>query len=123
MTMRGTAGFSLVETMVALAIIAVMSGLLFETVGTSALFGQGLARRREAILLARSLLDQAAIPPESGQRGDTGEWRGLTWHVVRRGLQAGARASGPPIELVRIDIEERATGRRLVGVQTLRLKR
>lgn len=112
-------GFSLVETLVALGVVAVMMALLYDSVGTQMLIGRNLAHRREAILLARSLLDQAA----AGQVTDTGSWEALAWRVERRSAERGARASGPPVERLRVDVLDRATGRHLADVETLRLKR
>lgn len=119
--MRHPQGFSLVEALMAVAVIAAMTGLFFDSVGISGFMGQSLARRREAVLLAQSLLDQAQVSMPAGARGEAGSWHGLDWHVTRRASGGGARASGPPLELVRIEIAER--GRRLASVQTLRLKR
>lgn len=129
MTVQGSAGhgpeagFSLVETLVSLAIIAGMTGLLMESISVNAHTAQTLARRREAALLAQSLLAQATTPAAAAQMGQQGRWRALSWRVGRRAVDAGARASGPPLEEVRIDVADADTGKRLVAVRTLRLGR
>lgn len=117
------AGFSLVETLVALAVIAGMSGMLFEAISTHAQAADRVARKREAILLARSLLAQATVPQGPGELANTGRWRSLSWRFTRGAVGGGARDSAAALERVRIDVMDRATGRRLVRVQTLRLGR
>jgi prepilin-type N-terminal cleavage/methylation domain-containing protein len=118
-----TPGFSLVETLVALAVIAAMTAMLFDTLSANALLAQRLAHRREAVMLARSLLDQAVLPGAGGVRADNGQWQGLAWQVNRRPIEAGARASGPPLEQVQIVVAEAASGHRLATARTLRLRR
>lgn len=116
-------GFSLVETLVALAVIAGMAGILFEAVAANAQAASGLARRREAVMLAQSLLAQATMPPGPGELAEKGEWNGLAWRFSRRPIAVGARDSGLPLEEVRIDVVAQPGGRRLVTVRTLRLDR
>lgn len=125
---RDEQGFSLVESLVALAIVAAMAGMLFDTLGSQALATHDLARRREAVLLAQSLLAQsllpgAAIDPGGGRLEDTGTWHGLVWRHSRRPLDGGARGSAPRLEEVSIEVADRTTGRRLASVQTLQLAR
>jgi len=117
------AGFSLVETLVALAVIAGMSGMLFESISTQARAADRVARKREAILLARSLLAQAMVPQGPGALAETGRWRDLSWRFTQNAVGGGARDSAAALQRLRIDVMDRATGRRLVGVQTLRLGR
>ncbi|WP_213979252.1 type II secretion system protein [Sphingomonas sp. dw_22] len=117
------AGFSLVETLVALAIIAGMSALLFESVSANAHFAQTVAKRRDAVLLAQSLLAAVEAPSDSASAADTGSVRGLTWRITRISRSGGARDSGVPLQEVWIVISDRATGRGLTDVRTLRLSR
>ncbi|MEP9360943.1 type II secretion system protein [Sphingomonas sp. KR3-1] len=123
--MRGQAseGFSLVETLVALAVIAMMSGLLFDSIGTNAHLAQTVAARREAMLLAQSLLAATTAPSDSRAVADSGSSRNLSWRISRLPRGGGALDSGIPLEEVRIDVADRATGRRLASVRTLRLAR
>ncbi|TGX48711.1 type II secretion system protein [Sphingomonas gei] len=123
--MRGEAssGFSLVETLVALAVIAAMSALLFDTVSTNAHFAQTVAKRREAVLLAQSLLAATTVSRDSHTVADTGNSHGLNWRITRVARGGGARDSGVPLEEVRISVADSATGRGLTSVRTLRLAR
>lgn len=118
-----SSGFSLVETLVALAVIAAMSALLFEAVSANARFAQATVKRREAILLAQSLLAAATAPGEQRTMAETGNSQGLSWRVTRVLRGGGARDSNFPLEEVRIAVADRATGRDLTSVRTLRLAR
>lgn len=120
---RAEAGFSLVETLVALAVIAAMAGMAFQTMGSAAQAGATLAQRREAMLLAQSLLAQAGVRAAAARLADRGRWNDLVWRIERRAAPANARDSGPGLEAMRIEIADAATGRRLASVRTLRLAR
>jgi len=114
-------GFSLIETLVSLAVIAGMSGMLFAAISAHAQAAGRVVQKREAILLARSLLAQATMPEGPGQLADTGRWRDFSWRFTRRTVGGGARDTTVPLQRVRIDVIDGTTGRRLVSVQTLRL--
>jgi prepilin-type N-terminal cleavage/methylation domain-containing protein len=117
------AGFSLVETLVTLAVIASMSAMLFEAISTHARAARYVAEKRSAIMLARSLLAQAMAGPGAGQLGERGQSGGMTWRFVRRSIGQGARDATVPLEEVRIDVFDAASQRQLVDVRTLRLAR
>ena len=80
---RAEAGFSLIEALVALAIIAAMTGALVETVAADAHARFAVQQRREALLVAQSALDRA----KGGEAVDFGHAQGpgpeLTWHIDR----------------------------------------
>ncbi|ATY34228.1 type II secretion system protein [Sphingomonas psychrotolerans] len=118
---KDASGFSLVETLVALAVIAAMSALLFEMVSANAGFAQATAKRREAVLLAESLLAATTAPSDSHTVADTGKARGFNWRITRARRGGGARDTGIPLEEVRITVTDGTTGRSLTSVQTLRL--
>lgn len=117
------AGFSLIETLVALAVIAGMSALLFDSISANALFARNLAKRREAVLLAQSLLAQATISGGAVQLADKGDIGALTWRITRVSRSGGARDSALPLYEVRVVVADRSTARDLTSVQTLRLGR
>lgn len=116
-------GFSLVETLVALAVIAMMSGLFFDSISANAKLAHTVAARREAMLLAQSLLAAATAPSDARDVADSGSSRNLRWRIVRAPRGGGARDGGIPLEEVRIEVADRVTGRRLTSVRTLRLAR
>lgn len=116
-------GFSLAETLVALAVIAMMSGLLFQAISNNVRLSQGVAARREAMLLAQSLLAAASAPSDARSAADHGSARGMSWRITRSPRTRDARDGGLPLEEVRIDVADATTGRMLTQVRTLRLGR
>lgn len=120
---RGAAGFSLVEVLVSLAVIAVMTGLLFDTLGRNLRLGQEMVKRREAVLLAQSLLAEANVPPPGTGLQDSGRQGSLAWRIERRTERENARDAGPRLQELRIRVSDAATGRPLTSVSTLRLAR
>ncbi|MDF0487771.1 hypothetical protein PX554_06485 [Sphingomonas sp. H39-1-10] len=116
-------GFSVVEALVALAIIAAMTSLLFEAISTSARAHTKIADKREAILLAQSLLAQATISQGVGDLPPSGQTNRFRWRVTNRIIDGGARDTGVPLQEVKIDVADRGSGQSLVRVQTLRLER
>jgi general secretion pathway protein I len=121
MTVR-TAGFSLIETLVALAILAAMAGVVYAAIGANARAAGSMRQRREAILLAQSLLAQATIAARPYRLGERGREGAMTWRATVRRAGQGARESGPALEEVAIEVRG-SDGRRLAGVRTLRLDR
>ncbi|CAM8663144.1 type II secretion system protein [Sphingobium sp. H39-3-25] len=115
------AGFSLVETLVSLAVIAGMSAMLFDSVSTHALAGNRTAQKREAVLLARSLLAHASITSGPGELPESGHQGDLAWRYTHHTVRSEARDSAAALQQVRIDVLDRNTGRQLVRVETLRL--
>jgi prepilin-type N-terminal cleavage/methylation domain-containing protein len=116
-------GFSLVEVLVSLAVIAVMSGLLFDTLSRNLRLAQEMTRRREAVLLAQSLLAEASVPSPGTGLQDAGRRGPLAWRIDRRTQQDNARETGPRLQELRIRVTDAATGRPLTSVTTLRLAR
>jgi prepilin-type N-terminal cleavage/methylation domain-containing protein len=109
-------GFSLVEALIALAIIAVMTAVLTGTSIGDARERRALRERREALLLAQSALDRSYDPNTSG----SGVWHGYAWRISRD-------AEGPPDAfdkhpLERLTVEVRADGRRVLRLATVRTR-
>lgn len=117
------AGFSLVETLIALAIVAAMTGLYAECVGAYSRTVRLADQRRDAILLAQSLLAEATERRVGAAIPQAGRQQGLTWQVRRRAIAQGARDSGVPLREVAVEVTDAATGRRLALVRTLELDR
>lgn len=115
------AGFSLVETLVSLAVIAGMSAMLFESVSMHALAGDRTSQKRDAILLARSLLAHASIASGPGELADSGRQGDLAWRYTHRPVRSEARDLAAALQHIRIDVLDRETGRSLIRVETLRL--
>lgn len=119
---RGARGFSLVETLVALAIVAAMAGVVFAAIGANARAAGAMRQRRAAILLAQSLLAQATIAAGPYRLGERGRWGAMSWRASVRRAGQGARDGGPALEEVAIEVRG-VDGARLASVRTLRLDR
>lgn len=117
------AGFSLVETLIALAIVAAMMGLYAECVVAYGRAVHVSQQRRDAVLLAQSLLADAAERRTGANLPTRGRQRGLDWQVGRRAITQGARDSGVPLREVAVEVRDAGSGRRLVAVRTLELDR
>lgn len=77
------AGFTLIEALIALAIIAAITGALVETVTADAHARYAVEQRRSALLIAQSAMDRA----RGGEAVDDGHSAGpgpeLAWHIDR----------------------------------------
>ena len=79
--MRRARGFSLLEILVAFAIMAMSLGLLYQVMGGNARSTAGLAERERAALLAESLMAAYELVPPEGV-SDSGETAGYAWRVA-----------------------------------------
>lgn len=77
---RSSAGFTLVETVVALAILALSLGVLYQSFGWSTRRTAALANNEAAWLAAQSLLAEIRSRPTLQPGTTDGEWpNGLRW--------------------------------------------
>ncbi len=97
-------GFALAEALIALAILAVMLGVTFQTLSTMAHARRTLVDERRAALLAQSLMarvgtDIALAPGSTG--GVTG---GMSWRIDIDRYQGGAQFANGAQRLLRVDV-------------------
>lgn len=87
-------GLTLLELLVAFAIMAMSLGLIYRVLGSSASNAAILERTQHAVVLAQSLLALRDTVPEGGwqQAGGTADYR---WQIQSRPYQTGL--SGPTI--------------------------
>jgi general secretion pathway protein I len=119
---RGSAGFSLLELLVALAIMSMALGLLYQA-STGALRGVGdLQTQQRANLLAQSILDARDAVPVAGWN-ESGRAANMTWQVTSAPYPTAiARQSPavPPLHEVRVLVKwEGRRGARQLELHTL----
>ena len=119
---RDQSGFSLIETLIAAAIIAGMLAVTFQTIQTNARAGQMIEDRRLATLVAQTQIDAIG----ASTTGNFGETRGTTsaidWRIVAAPY-VPAQPSGGGIKLDLIAVSAGPHGHELVTLKTLRLAR
>jgi general secretion pathway protein I len=106
---RASSGFGLLEVMVALAVVAIGVVALGRLVAASAATVAADAEATRALLVARTLLAEAAIaPPEPGDAAGTRDAFRFTRAVTRtshpalRQVRVRVWASGTPVELLEV---------------------
>jgi type II secretion system protein I len=116
-------GFALVDAMVALAIFAVMSALLFQTVSSTAMAKRHLVDSRHAIMVAQSRL--AELQNEDGRYAlQTGGRSGrFNWRSNVERFADSAKDNSKGLETISVAVTDSATGRVIVTLKSLRLAR
>jgi hypothetical protein len=116
---RREAGFALAETLIAAAIIAGVTVLAFDVIAQDARVRIAMRERREAVLVAQSMLAGAAA---GAVRTDHGETDGLRWRLARNSYDSGGSAE-VPLDRIVVRVSDASTGRGLVSLETLALRR
>jgi prepilin-type N-terminal cleavage/methylation domain-containing protein len=112
-------GFSLIETLIALAVVAAMTAALVGTTGQAARTRLAVQQRREALLVAQSALDQMA----DATAPNRGQWRGYTWSVSREPFQLADPLDRHPLEQMTVVVSGAgASNREIVRLSTVRIK-
>jgi type II secretory pathway pseudopilin PulG len=116
-------GFALAETLVAAAIVAGMTALLYQCIASNARATQLVAQSRTAMSLAQSALAQAttSVPP-----AEFLELRGPDGFVAAISVSPyndNARSDGPPLEQVVVTVRLQPESKPLLRLESLRLKR
>lgn len=117
----GDAGFTLVETVIATAIVAAMLGATMSTVIASARASRMVEARRAATLVALSELSAAAAAANTGLLEAHGMTSGVAWRV--RIAPFSGRHALPRLEEVTVEAGRGAAGAALVRLKTLRIAR
>lgn len=116
-------GFALTETIVAVAIMAGMTGLLYETIASNARTSQLVEQRRAAISLAQSALAQATISVPPAELQVVQGSNGYVAAISIENYDTNARSGGPPLEHVIVTVSRPPQSAILARLETLRLKK
>jgi type II secretory pathway pseudopilin PulG len=111
-------GFLLIEALIAFAIVAMMSALVYGTVAQVSHAATTLVERRSALLLARSVLAAATISSRARAISPTGVDGDLVWSISAEGYQA-AEAEATPLRQVTVTITDRSGRRQLARLTGL----
>ncbi len=111
-------GFALVEALVALAIIAVMSGLFFQTLSGSVQASRGIEARRLAVLIAQSQL--AAAEAGAIRSADEGDSVGMHWTVEIEPWGQGARSGSLALDRIVVSVVAPGSSRPAMTLESLR---
>ena len=112
-------GFSLIETLIALAIVAAMTAALVGTTGQDARIRLAVQQRREALLVAQSALDLAA----DANAANRGQWRGYAWAVSRQPCELADPLDRHPLEQMTVVVNALGAGNReILRLSTVRIK-
>ena len=116
---RAQSGLTLLELLVAFAIMAMSLALIYRVMGSSARAAAHVDATQRAVVLARSLLDLRDTVPEGGWQ-DAGESAGYHWRIESVPWDTGLSGSGiPPLYKVLLTITWDA-GARSLQLATLR---
>jgi general secretion pathway protein I len=94
-------GFSLLELLVALAIMALALGMLYRSVGGGVRTIGDVSRYSRAIVIGESVLRAHDAVPPGGLR-EAGEWEGFRWSVASSPYEP---AGGAAIPLHRLQVD------------------
>lgn len=99
---RRSAGFTLLEVVVALAIMSIALGVLYRAVGGSARTVGDLSAYSRAVAIGESVLQRRDSVPAGGWN-EAGEWAGFRWSVASTPYEPGSGAA-VPLHRVQVDV-------------------
>jgi general secretion pathway protein I len=97
-----SAGFTLLEVVVALAIMAIALGVLYRAVGGGVRTVGDLSAYSRAVAIGESVLQVRDSVPAEGWN-EAGQWEGFRWSVASAPYQPGSGA-GVPLHRVQVDV-------------------
>lgn len=117
-------GFSLLEVLVAFAILAMSLGVLSQIFTSGMRNTQLSARYSEAMILAESRLAVASVYHDLKEGSDTGSSAGFQWSVEVTAYEGTGDFTNPSSKLLRVQVTinwEEYTKNRSIRLSTLRL--
>lgn len=95
-------GFSLLELVVALAIMSLALGALYRAVGGGVRTVGDLSLYSRALAVGESVLQMRDAVPADGWR-ESGDWEGMRWSVASSPFEA-ASGNQPAVHRVQVDV-------------------
>jgi len=115
-------GFGLVETLIAVAIIATVTIVTFQSIVMNARAMQAVEDRRTAVLVAKSALDAAvggSVGIDGPRSGNDGR---MHWQVAVTPFQSRL-GNAPPLDLITATVTLQGTERPILQLRTLKIGR
>lgn len=112
-------GFALAETLIAAAIIAMMLGLTYQSIGVNAQHTRVIEERALAALVARSALDYVTATGDTRLGGDSA---GLRWWA-EIAPHEGRKRDAAGLQRVTIMVAKPGAAQPLLQLSSLRLER
>jgi general secretion pathway protein I len=100
---RRSAGFTLLEVVVALAIMAIALGVLYRAVGGGVRTVGDLSAYSRAAAVGESVLQSRDSVPAEGWN-ESGQWAGFRWSVASAPYEPGSGSGGAPLHRVQVDV-------------------
>jgi general secretion pathway protein I len=125
MTARSARGFTLIEMVIAFAILGLSLSALYATLQSALSRTRHDARLSEATLLARSLLARAGTEWPLIEGSTAGAWKDFDYEVAEHKIDASA--SQPPFTFPTVQVTTRVSwselaGTRSISITTLKLQ-
>ena len=119
---KASRGFTLVESLTALAILAIALTALFQNYSGSVNVVRATDDYAEARILAESILDEALVMPGSPPDQD-GKLGRFVWRLTSDKLasSAAAKKEGKPIDIYNVEVQVAWPPDRRIGLSTLKL--
>ncbi len=99
---RRSRGFSLLELLVALAIMSLSLGVLYRAVGGGVRTVGDMAAYNRAVAIGESLLAAREMVPAAGIN-ESGGWQGYQWSLVSSPFEAAA-PNQPALHRLQVDV-------------------
>lgn len=114
-------GFALADSLIALAVIAVMTGLLFTTLGSATRTSSQISDRRQAVMVAQSALALAngrLAAAEAGRAGRIGDYR---WQIETAPYTGTHTANSVALERITVSVSREGETNTMVMLKSLRI--
>jgi type II secretory pathway component PulJ len=115
------AGFALFDALIALGIFAVMTGLLFQTVSSTAMAKRHVSQSRRAVLIAQSRMAELQGQDSSTALQPGGKDGNFLWRAQVDRFAGSATDNSRGLESISVAVTDAATGRTVVTLNSLRL--